>query len=258
MSKPTLVIGDSHGHYDRLVELLKQEGVVDKDTEKRTNRNVRVVHVGDLGHFGRTGSPTGDKLCYEAADDFFDTLLWGNHDRALVDTWHAFAGIQNPGPYIVEIMNDLIKKGKLVFATSASGYLITHAGVASGFEFMFGNKDVDEIARELNHPTMRDSAVVNWIGASRGGRRTYGGILWRDWHSETLANFPQIMGHTSLGVLHKGRDVTHEWRDEKGNFNIDVGTAHNGRLRGLWLPSLNLVEVKLENSPYHTLVPSKT
>jgi hypothetical protein len=53
--KPTLVIGDVHGHLDRLTALLEQEEVIarnDSDGYDRVNHDVRVVQVGDLGHFG--------------------------------------------------------------------------------------------------------------------------------------------------------------------------------------------------------------
>jgi hypothetical protein len=125
----TFVIGDVHGHLDRLEALLKQEAflvwceecqgggqLVDghhpadndfgwdydyKDCDKcgglgwsRERKEVTIVQLGDLGHFGADASPTGDTLCYKYVTDnrWADIVLWGNHDRALVDSQHIFNG----------------------------------------------------------------------------------------------------------------------------------------------------------------------
>jgi hypothetical protein len=53
-----------------------------------------VVQLGDLGHFGQDGSPTADTLCYKYVTDnrWCDIVLWGNHDRAEVDSSHSSRG----------------------------------------------------------------------------------------------------------------------------------------------------------------------
>jgi hypothetical protein len=88
---PTLVIGDVHGHDDRLEALLLQEGLIDSDG-RRLRTNCRIIQLGDLGHYGWNGDEDGDRRCWAYARRWINVVLWGNHDRATVDAGHAFSG----------------------------------------------------------------------------------------------------------------------------------------------------------------------
>src|SRR5687767_7086069 len=125
MAKRTLVVPDVHGHFDRLLALLSQEGIVDPKTEERINHDVEVVQLGDLGHFGQGGTPTGDMFCYDVARTWFDIVLWGNHDRAVVDGTHAFTGQEQPRDETYHLMHILDKMGKYKFAWAAHNWLLT-------------------------------------------------------------------------------------------------------------------------------------
>lgn len=312
MNKPTLVIGDVHGHYDRLEALLVQEGILgrcpvcdgtgdtppmkftpveelgkvqggytfqldrlcgncDGEGIARINHDVQVVQLGDLGHWGgATGSPSGDKLCYQHADQFFDIVLWGNHDRALVDSAHIFGGYQHPGE-VKALVDQLYGSGKLRMAVAAHGYLIVHAGVHLGFKHIADRfRDAPLFAEYLNSLDQqklallrlgqpkyrlsgrepiyanRDEAkkfkVIDNIGWSRGGRATEGGVLWMDWRQEKHLRgepFKYICGHTADrdGLIRN---------DEYGNWNIDIGGKTEARLGGVWLDGGEPRPVKIE------------
>jgi hypothetical protein len=165
------VIGDTHGNLDRLEALLKQEGLLgrcedcdgaglvkadcsepyqheyqctcpevdciscDGDGQMRLRRDVTVVHLGDLGHFGHRGSPTGDMLCYRevAKNRWCDIVLWGNHDRASIDgSHHATDYMQVPEAN--HYIRMLYEEGRMLTAYEAHGFLITHAGLAHAFK----------------------------------------------------------------------------------------------------------------------------
>lgn len=74
MARRTIVIGDIHGCYDELVELLEQVGLAADD---------RVVAVGDLV---AKGEKSREVLDLFIADARFSSVI-GNHDRAILRHW---------------------------------------------------------------------------------------------------------------------------------------------------------------------------
>lgn len=304
MPKPTLVIGDVHGHFDRLEALLLQEGIIGRcprcngtgdiggnsseatfetpeeigrepqtfsfeidpfcdrcqgEGTARINRDVEVIQLGDLGHWGgSTGSPTGDKITWQHADRWLDLVLWGNHDRALVDFMHTFGGYQHPGE-VKALVDRLYGLGKLRMAAEAHGYLIVHAGVARHWKFLadrfssawsFSNwlNGLDQMKLDFlrgHKPRFNNGnprflhgeydfkrfGVLDAIGSARGGGADAGGVLWMDWEREKHLQgdpFKFICGHTASkeGLFRN---------DEYGNWCIDIGGKTEARLGGLWL-----------------------
>lgn len=270
--KPTLVIGDVHGHHDRLETLLEREGIV-KDGE-RVNRDVRVIQVGDLGNFGT--DYTADEDCYKSAlDGWIDTLIWGNHDRAVFDARnHSFGGYREPIGPVKTYMSDLIRQGRYLFATAAHGYLVTHAGLGRYFD-PFLPADVQGAVEMLNNPpatsgTERDLrghyrgepdilwAAVNAIGHTRGGSLRWGGILWRDISESLSSKFNQVFGHSAdhdglVRHLTKQGASEHDtgFRIQRGvtemdAWCVDIGGKYENRLAGIWLPSREIVKIDLD------------
>jgi hypothetical protein len=260
--KPTLVIGDVHGHYDRLESLLLQEGILGELNgyhRRRVNFDVEVIQLGDLGHFGHSGSRTADQFCYEAVRDekWCDYVLWGNHDRYVVDDYHSFGGCQKPGHATELAMRDLIREGVLRLAIARHGFLLTHAGLAKAFRHNsipgLDKTDLDAVVEYLNHVapglprTDRNRGIIDAISAYRGGRSSVGGILWRD-INESLYPFNQVFGHSKRNKPKKYH--IKGWGDKEGRiptytgYCVDVGTADNGYLAGIWLPSEKIVEYR--------------
>lgn len=176
----TLVIGDLHGHYDRLEALLTQEGIVGTcpdcegmgdiliaqpdntqfcdrcqgDGIARIDFDTKVILVGDVGHFGVGGSATGDLITWKAALAWTDVILWGNHDRAVFEPQHEHRGLDKGFPETLHLIKIALAEGKLKLAVEDHGFLITHAGVHPGI-FNKGNLP-DEIA---DNP----SKFADWI-----------------------------------------------------------------------------------------------
>jgi hypothetical protein len=258
----TLAIGDCHGHYDRLEALLLQESIINENDE-RINKDVEVVHLGDLGHFGSEmqngkrvpGSSTADLLCWQAvAKHWIDIVLWGNHDRAVASSRHAFGGyIEPPTPTRV-LMEEAREEDRLRLAHAAHGFLLTHAGLAKVFKYnkapdgahddpaifaeWVNKADVDTDSKDV--PFWSDfEALRDAIGIKRGGySSTGGGILWRDATESLYPKFRQIFGHT------KGDRVRKYPAQDGWSYCIDIGDQNNGRLAGIWLPSEKIVEVE--------------
>lgn len=313
VERPTLVVGDVHGHFDRLEALLLQEGILGRcpdcdglgefegvqtrndqggldvevhechachgDGQRRINHDVEVVQLGDLGHFGRGASPTGDTMCWAYADRWLDVVLWGNHDRAVIDSQHAFTGFLSPGPEVKHYMHGLYAQDKLRLAHAAHGWLITHAGLHAGWKQQkgidFDRSDPVVVAEWINendwwpendtsfkpvrYPPVPDRlsdkqrsamAVRDAISHKRGGWSQTGGILWRDEEEKLYNGFPQVYGHSAqldgqfVIRKYRGDRMTAKGGIWKGDaFNIDIGGKHEARLGAVWLPERRLVRV---------------
>lgn len=291
--KPTLVIGDVHGHLDRLEALLKQEGIIDRcecdgehdcqicdgDGITRVNYDVEVVLLGDVGHFGHDGSPTGDFLTWRAADRWADVILWGNHDRAVVDPSHQFNGYLSPAKETEHLMLTLVHEKRLKLAHASHGFLLTHAGL----HFVWERQAVDIVRKDdpydvatwfnvndeswfSNQVTAFDEIALKYrdaVGPVRGRGGNAGGILWRDiseklytWEPDHPERFRQIFGHSADYKEHQVRYVGRSTytrkldpRDENPSYCIDVGgkgdKPGDKTLAGIWLPDERIVQVQL-------------
>jgi hypothetical protein len=243
--KPTLVIGDVHGNFDRLTCLLEHENIIDPETQRRTNRDVEVIQIGDLGHFGKGGSPTGDRFCWENAEDFFDKITWGNHDLAVFSNAHGFQGYQRPNDKVADLMSMLRATGRLRMAHEAHGYLLTHAGLGSYFTKTspeaLDSTDPKAVAHYINKLYGRDHRNPLWdmVGRRRGGPGPWGGILWRDAKESLYDGLPQVFGHSA------GDKIREYPAGKQKSYCIDVGTKKNGRLAAIWLPQARKVEIKI-------------
>ena len=121
------VIGDVHGQHTLLKRLLQQEGLLD-DKGNRIRTEVRVIQLGDLGHFARYKmgsqyiSARDDWECFELIlDRVIDEMVWGNHDRALVATrlgGTGFSGFTQPKPEFMLSVHSLEAAGKIKLATT--------------------------------------------------------------------------------------------------------------------------------------------
>lgn len=247
--RKTLVIGDCHGHLDRLEALLKQEGIIDECADSgfvRTNHDVEVIQLGDLGHYGHE-TQAADRSTWLAAPSYLDKILWGNHDRACVAQEHIFSGYSTPFPETLDAMKACVKTGKLVLAAEAHGFLLTHAGLHASYTYNRAPQESsaataawlvardEEGSRDPGFLGIRDA-----IGRSRNGRATNGGILWRDASESLHKPYRQVFGHSS-----KDKVRTYQTGKTGDSYCVDVGDKLNGRLAAIWLPEERVVEVNL-------------
>lgn len=230
----TFVIGDVHGHADRLSALLAKAGISDSDgPERLTEAEIKVVQLGDLGHFGAY-TKDDDYECYRLARSLGMVVLWGNHDRAVVEPEkHRFVGYEPPYAKTREVMEQVAPK----LAYEAHGYLLTHAGVHPDWMVPGVTAELFVRAAYLMHGHM--PGIVDDIAKFRGGNGRQGGILWRDEREQLSRRVAQIFGHTRGNI----RTYTTSDPQRPLSYCIDVGGTTDGNLAGIWLPEMKVVAV---------------
>lgn len=250
----TFVIGDVHGHADRLLSLLLKANIVVPAhatgyNERRaviaqTREPVEVVQLGDLGHYGE-GTQADDRRCWEIAESYGFRVLWGNHDMACWDEpRHGFRGFALPDVGTKLAMNRMLPH----FAIARHGYLLTHAGLSAhwGADIKPG-AEVWRLANEIDSAGEGNAGIIHAVGRERGGIHESGGVLWRDDREPLCLAVPQVYGHSRGDVR---RQPTLRGPD---SWCIDVaGKEEPGDLVGLWLPDLKVVAVGPNYEYYET------
>lgn len=243
MAAQTLAVGDVHGHLDRLEALLRQEGLLN-DSGVRLRPEVEVIQLGDLGHYGKE-TATADELTWSYAPAWLDVILWGNHDRAVINSWHHFSGYQKPKEATCDAIDQAVKNGKLRLAYEAHDFLLTHAGLHAKYKYNNAPQDTAKAAALwLNVCDAEQSqdadfqAIRDAVSTSRGGRATAGGILWRDASESLYKPFRQVFGHSA-----KDKVRTYQTGKTGNSYCVDVGSQRNGRLAAVWLPEEKFVEI---------------
>jgi len=221
------VIGDIHGHANRLAELLDRAGVLTEGAE--------IILLGDVGQYDNE-THERDLLTWQLVERLPNcTVLWGNHDYANVKPdQHGFRGHDMAFPEVMEI----IRRVKPVFALERHGFLLTHAGIAPRFGAPAGTAP-EIVAATINQ--CEGLPAIDDISYRRGGFATQGGILWRD-ETEPLYDVPQVFGHSQGDIRRFGTN--------RQSWCIDVASKDNGELAGLWLPDMKIVAVG-ENAPIY-------
>lgn len=241
----TFVVGDVHGHHDRLRALLFKAGAMTAD--ERLEPGVEVVQLGDLGNFS-LDTLHDDIETYTLARKLGITMLWGNHDRAAADPLHhAFRGFTTPPNRLYALL--LAMQPKLALARN--GYLLTHAGMspvwARGWdEPMTADEVVARIYTTHGEYGQTMGGLIDQIGRRRGGVFSEGGLLWRDDDEPLWMGVPQVYGHTRGDI--RGRVQRLEFDEHGGevpiwSLCIDVGGHTNGSLAGVWLDTMKIVAV---------------
>jgi hypothetical protein len=230
MLKRTFVIGDVHGHVDRLVALLDRAGLPVDCHPSRYGPDPElpeIIQLGDLGNFG-FDNQRHDAACYELAHQLGMTVLWGNHDRAIIEPdIHGFRGFVPPQSRIVQLIQDVHP----VLAVARHGYLLTHAGLHPDHAAWAAGLTAEEIVAQIM-VVHASSPVVTAASTRRGGMDDAGGILWRDASEPLFMGVPQVFGHTRGDI-----------RKYDKSYCIDTGGYHDGNLAGIWLPEMKIVAV---------------
>lgn len=144
------------------------------------------------------------KWYYKNMDNLEVVHLTGNHDWSYVIPSKVVASGHRYG--IERSIGYRLRKLDLKIADSVSNFLVTHAGVTSGWwKHTFDNSSVPSVteASELLN-NFDSSGIVVFVGEcseSRGGSDYYGGPLWADrveLESDSDLPFNQIVGHTPV------------------------------------------------------------
>jgi hypothetical protein len=193
MGARTMVVGDLHGCYDELLDLLDKVGFGSED---------RLICVGDLITKGPKNREVLDRFM---TDPQFTSVI-GNHDLALRRRWNGekfkLKGSQKP-------THKELKKDKeryvpflnsLPFTIDLGTHLVVHAGLRPGLEF--------------HSQTTEDMTELRSLGEDRASRK---GTPWYDvYDGEKIVLF--------------GHWPSQEPRRGKKAIGLDTGCVYGGQL----------------------------
>ena len=206
----TLVIGDIHGCYDELLQLVGSANLATED---------RIVAVGDLVD---RGPKSLDVVRFFAADRERRLAVLGNHEEKHL--LHIRPDRADPSGRIVRYqfteaeireMEDYF--GKLPLWLDLDQALVVHAGLEPG------------VPLERQDP----KAIT---GRGSQGRPGWDGTS-QAWYDDQRFDWPKpvIFGHLATSEVVRG--------SRNNVWGIDTGASVGGRLTGLLLPSFQLFSV---------------
>lgn len=202
----SIVIGDIHGCYDELKDLLALVKLRPDDS---------VIAVGDLIVKGPKNAEVLDRFI---ADDRFSAVI-GNHDRALRQYWRgepqSLTNEQKATASQLESQRERYSDylRSLPFTINLGSHLVVHAGVRPGVPLRRQMvTDLTEIRTMGANPSSRRG--LPWYKVYRGRRI----VLFGHWPSKAPRRAPRAIG-------------------------LDTGCVYGGRLTGYIIESNQFVSV---------------
>ena len=182
MSRRTIIIGDIHGCYDELCELLDRVGPTTSD---------RVISVGDLIVKGEKNREVLDLF---SVDERFSAVI-GNHDRALLRYWRGEAVKLKESQERTRVELEPERErysaylNSLPFMIDLGTHLVVHAGVRPGVALKDqAEEDLTEL-RTLGED--RTSRVgLPWYEVYDGDRI----VLFGHWPASQPRRAPRAIG----------------------------------------------------------------
>jgi serine/threonine protein phosphatase 1 len=203
----TIIIGDIHGCYDELTELLEKLALTAED---------RVIAVGDLTV---KGPKSQEVLELFASDSRFESVI-GNHDLALVERWKD--PTRNLKKHQERTYEELASDGDSHFRYLASlpyfieleDHVIVHAGLRP--------------AVPLDEQNPKDCTELRTLGDDRTSREG------TPWYEEYDGPKKAVFGHWPSATPRVGQFAV----------GIDSGCVYGFELTAYLLESRELVQVK--------------
>ena len=207
MSRRTIVIGDIHGCFDELVDLLERIAPGPSD---------RIVAVGDLIVKGRKNREVLDLFI---ADERFQSVI-GNHDRALLRYWNEeqVSLKRSQKAALAELDADRTRYAaylnSLPYMLDLGSHVVVHAGIRPG------------VAMAAQSPD--DLTELRTLGSDRTSRD---GTPWYEvYDGEKIALF----GHWPAPEPRRGRCA----------IGLDTGCVYGYQLTAYMIESDEFVSVR--------------
>lgn len=194
MSRRTIVVGDIHGCFDELAELLAKAALGDED---------RVVAVGDLITKGEKNREVLDLFISDAR---FSAVL-GNHDLALLRYWRGETdSLKSAQRKTAAQLEDGRERyagylASLPLMIDLGSHLVVHAGVRPGVPFDAQTADDLTALRTLGADRTNREGTP-WFEAYRGEKT----ILFGHWPASAPRRAPCAIG-LDTGCVY-GYDLT--------------------------------------------------
>ena len=209
----TFVLGDCHGYPELIINVVRDI----RSRYGRVRPGVdRLVFVGD---FLDRGPFEGARQCLDLIEALADEVLWGNHDLAAAVGYEIKA--QHPSSErFRDTLRERLARGSAgggpewMLATTASGVLITHAGVSDEYEADLAacRGDLDEFVRRLNEEfaeaAEREIRTGDWKTARIRNKTSPSHYkLEKNGIEGLLDGVVQVIGHTPPEKLARGHKV---------------------------------------------------
>jgi protein phosphatase len=239
---PFDVIGDVHGCYVELTELLRElgYGVGGDGVEVTPPDGRRAIFLGDYGDRG-PDTPAVLKLVMSMAEAGTAICLPGNHDIKLVrklkgrdvQITHGLAETLDQLESEFDELRDQIRDfldGLVSHVVLDEGKLVVaHAGMKQAYQGRSSGR-------------VRDFAL---FGETTGETDEFGLPIRLQWASEYRGRAAVVYGHTPVAEP--------EWIND--TINIDTGCVFGGRLTALRWPERELVSVPASRTYYEPVKP---
>ena len=242
---PFDIIGDIHGCFDELVELLEELGYKvsiqpDGDTVVEPPQGRKAVFVGD---FVDRGPKVPEVLRLVMGMQKTDTALCvpGNHDVKLV---RALRGKNvNPTHGLAESLSQLereLVEFKAQIVEFLDG-LVSHCVLDNG-KLVVAHAGMKDELQGRASGRVREFALY---GETTGETDAFGLPIRRNWADEYRGNAMVVYGHTPV--------VEPQWVNR--TINIDTGCVFGGKLTALRYPEKELVSVPAHRTYYEPVKP---
>jgi len=240
--RPVDVIGDIHGCYAELTELLRELGYqVAADGVEVTPPDGRVaIFVGDYGDRG-PDTPAVLKLVMSMAEAATAICLPGNHDIKLVrklkgrdvQITHGLAEtleqLQSESDEFREQIRDFLDRLVSHVVLDGGKLVVAHAGMKQAYQGRSSGR-------------VREFAL---FGETTGETDQFGLPIRLQWASEYRGTAAVVYGHTPVAEP--------DWLNN--TINIDTGCVFGGRLTALRWPERELVSVPASRTYYEPAKP---
>ncbi|MCY3722954.1 MAG: polynucleotide kinase-phosphatase [Candidatus Poribacteria bacterium] len=245
---PFDIIGDIHGCFDELVQLLKELGYEistqsDGETIVEPPQGRKAIFVGDFVDRGPKVAEvlrlvigmqkTGAAICVP-----------GNHDVKLV---RALRGKNvNPTHGLAESLSQL-KKTSTAFKTQVSEFLdglVSHCVLDNG-RLVVAHAGMKAELQGRASGRVREFALY---GETTGETDTFGLPIRSNWADEYRGDAMVVYGHTPVAES--------QWVNR--TINIDTGCVFGGKLTALRYPEKELVSVPAHRTYYEPTKPLQT
>ncbi|AKL97263.1 metallophosphoesterase [Clostridium aceticum] len=234
LQQKVLIIGDIHGCYDEMIELIDKSQIdLSRDW---------VISVGDIVD---RGMKTPEVFSF-----FQNTphalMILGNHEakhlfqhhKKKVDLTDPSVAIQKrmiePNQY--SVMLDYLRSQPLYQSVEYPNkkYLILHAGITEDI-------DLQDMPLYLPEDYVKDEKIKTIIG--RGSRRRKGfDEKSTPWYDEISSAYTIVFGHQITQEVIRG--------ENKNVYGIDTGCCRGGKLTGLLLPEEKNFQVEAKKNYY--------
>ena len=245
---PFDIIGDIHGCYDELVELLKELGYKvstqpDGDTIVESPQGRKVVFVGDFVDRGPKVTEVL-RLVMRMQKTNAALCVPGNHDLKLV---RALRGRNvNLTHGLAESLSQL-EKESVEFKTQIVEFLdglVSHYVLDNG-KLVVAHAGMKEELQGRASGRVREFALY---GETTGETDEFGLPIRRNWADEYRGSATVVYGHTPV--------VEPQWVNR--TINIDTGCVFGGKLTALRYPEKELVSIPAHRMYYEPTQPLQT